>query len=238
MRRHRFSLRDGFKLFPLFAAGFGFDFLNDSAGESAGSGRLFGIERCNGTPFASGRARVDGGNLLAGGGVGIFAKFLEGAFGDNMAALHAGARSEVDDVISAAHRFFIVFDDEERIAAILEELKGVEEVFVVARMKTDGGFVEDVKDAAEIGAELGGEANALGFAAAEGGDAAAEFQIFEADFTEEFQALANFRKDVTGDLGFVAGEFEAGEKLKGVGGGSAGKSVDGGCVMVFRAKLS
>ena len=32
-------------------------------------------------------------------------------------------------------------------------------------MEADGGFVEHVEHAAEIGAELGGEADALGFAA-------------------------------------------------------------------------
>jgi hypothetical protein len=45
-----------------------------------------------------------------------------------------------------------VFDDEERIALVAEGYERVEEGGVVARVETDGGFVEDVEDACEVGA--------------------------------------------------------------------------------------
>jgi hypothetical protein len=131
--------------------------------------------------------------LLARGRVWIFADIAQCAFGDDLAALHAGAGTEVNNVVGAAHGFLVVLDDEQGVAAVFEELKGVEEMFVVPRMEADGWFVEDVQDAAEIGAELRGEADALGFAAAQRGDTASEFKIIEADFAKEFQALANFR---------------------------------------------
>ena len=52
--------------------------------------------------------------------------------------------------------------------------EGGDEALVVALVEADGGLVEDVEDAAEAGADLGGEADALAFAAGEGGGGAVE----------------------------------------------------------------
>ena len=55
-----------------------------------------------------------------------------------------------------------MLDDEQGVAALAEGFEGVEEFDVVARMESDGGFVQNVENATEIGAELCGEADALG----------------------------------------------------------------------------
>ena len=39
------------------------------------------------------------------------------------------------------------------------------------------------------------------------GDAAAELQIIQADFAQKFQALANFRQNIAGNLGFAPLSF-------------------------------
>ena len=46
---------------------------------------------------------------------------------DDFAAARAGARSEVNDVVGAAHGFFVVLDDDERIAVEGESFQGIEE---------------------------------------------------------------------------------------------------------------
>ena len=84
---------------------------------------------------------------------------------DDFAAETARAGAEVDEVIRRGDGVFVVLDDDEGIALVAEGDEGFEEGGVVAWMETDGGFVEDVEDASEVGAELGGEADALGFAA-------------------------------------------------------------------------
>ena len=66
-------------------------------------------------------------------------------------------------------------------------------------MKPDGGLVEDVEDAAEVRAKLRGQADALRFPSAEGLCRAVEFQVVEADTTQEVEALSNLWKDVAGD---------------------------------------
>ena len=60
-----------------------------------------------------------------------------------------------------------MLDDEERVPLGAERLQRLDEAIVVAGVEADAGFVEDVEDPGEICAELGGEANALGFAARE-----------------------------------------------------------------------
>ncbi len=75
----------------------------------------------------------------------------------------------------------------------------VEQDAVVARMQADGRFVEDVADALQVGAELGGQADALRLAARQGGRRAIERQVAQTDFLEEAQARAQFGDDVAGD---------------------------------------
>ena len=63
-------------------------------------------------------------------------------------------------------------------------------------MEANGGFVEDVEDAAKVGAELGGESDALGFTAGEGFRGAVELEVAEADVFEEGESRGDFGKDV------------------------------------------
>ena len=79
--------------------------------------------------------------------------------------MHAGAGPEVDDVVGAVHELIVVLDDEERVALGAEGLERVDEAVVVAGVQADGGFVEDVEHAGEVGAKLGREPDALGLAA-------------------------------------------------------------------------
>jgi hypothetical protein len=56
------------------------------------------------------------------------------------------------------------------------------------------------------GADLGGEADALAFAAGERGGVAVEREVGEADGAEEFEALDDLAADAFGDEGFAGGE--------------------------------
>jgi hypothetical protein len=95
--------------------------------------------------------------------------------------MDAGAGAEVDDVIGHADGVLVVFDDEHGVAEVAEADEGFEEAIVVALVEADAGFVEDVEDADQAGADLGSEADALGFAAAQGAAFAVERQVAEAD---------------------------------------------------------
>ena len=84
-------------------------------------------------------------------------------FGDDASAVDARAWPEVDDAISRAHGVFVVFDDEDSIAAVAEVAERLDEAIVVAWVQADAGLVEDVECARKGRAELGGETDALGF---------------------------------------------------------------------------
>src|SRR6478736_1769438 len=86
---------------------------------------------------------------------------------NHFAAVHACARSEIDDVISVSHRLFIMLNDDERISFFAQRAQGLEQPDVVTRMQPYGRLVEHVKHAAQIRTELCRPSNALRFSAAQ-----------------------------------------------------------------------
>ena len=100
--------------------------------------------------------------------------------------MNAGAGAEVDDPVGARHQFVVVLDDEQGVTFVAEREEGFDESVVVAGVQADGGLVENVKDAGQIGAELGGQADALGFAAGKGVGRSVEGEVAEADVVEKF----------------------------------------------------
>src|SRR6476646_8447393 len=88
-----------------------------------------------------------------------------GSCGDDFAATVPGAGPEVEDMLGAADGIFIVFDDNQGVAFGLKLLERVEQHAVVARVQANGRLVEDIGDAAQVGAELRGEPDALRLAA-------------------------------------------------------------------------
>ena len=143
---------------------------------------------------------------------------------DDFSAFDSSAGTEVDEVAGGADGVFIVFDEEEGVSLFSECVKGAEEGGVVAGMKADGGFVEDVEDALEIGAELRGEADALGLAAGESGGGAVELEVAESNLIEEVEALHNLGENVTADLEIASGKFEGLGFLKSILDGKSGES--------------
>jgi hypothetical protein len=94
-------------------------------------------------------------------------------------------------------------------------------------VEADGGFVQDVEDAFEVGAELCGKADALVFAAGEGADGAVELEVVEAGQGEEVEALEDFRQDVAGECGLASVEAEVLEPVAGGGDAEGGDVGDG-----------
>ena len=144
-----------------------------------GAARLHGM--------AHGLAQVAAGGRVGGGGdVG------QAALGDDAAAAHAGAGADVDEVLGAAYGVFVVFDDEQGVAPPGQAVQRAEQDVVVARVQADGGFVQHVAHALQVAAELGGQADALGFAAAQGGRAAIEGEVAQADLFQKVEPGLNF----------------------------------------------
>ena len=83
------------------------------------------------------------------------------------AAVLAGTRPDIDDVIGDLHRVLVVLDDEHRVAEIAHPHERLDEALVVALMQADRGLVEHVQHPNQARTNLRREPDALGFAAGE-----------------------------------------------------------------------
>ena len=112
-----------------------------------------------------------------------------------------------------------MFDDDEGSAAVDEFAEGCEELGYVVEVEAGGGLVEDVEDAGGLGrfgggvggaslAEVGGEFDALGFSAGEGGGGLAEAEVAEAYFIEDGEFVEEAGDSDEETESFLDGEVE------------------------------
>ena len=134
------------------------------------------------------------------------------AFGDDLAAVHAGIRPDVEDVVGGADRVFVVFDHDHRVAQVAQAGQRAEQALVVALVQADAGFVEHVHHPDQAGADLRGQADALRFAAGQRVGLALKGQVIEPDVDQEAQPLADFLDDLGRDLAAPAGQRQAAEE--------------------------
>ena len=134
-------------------------------------------------------------------------------FGDDSAAVHARARSHVDDVIGAVDRLLVVLDHDDGVADVAQVLERVEEAAVVALMQSDRGLVEDVGHPDQPRADLAREPDALGLPAGERLRGAVEGEVVEPHVVEELQALGDFPEHALRDLGPGSAKSDPGEEV-------------------------
>ena len=103
-------------------------------------------------------------------------------------------------MVGRTHRVFVVLDDEKRVADVAQVFEDLDQPRVVARMKADARFVENVERADEQRAEIRRELDALRFAARKRRGEAAERQIIETDIDQEFQTPADLEQELFRDL--------------------------------------
>ena len=130
---------------------------------------------------------------------------------DDLAAVFAGAGTDVDDVVGDADGLLVVFDDQHGVAQTPEALERVDEALVVALVQTDRGLVEDVQHADETRSDLGGEADALGFTTRQRAGRAAERQVVEPHVEQEAHAGVDLLQDLLGDHEIAVAQLETGE---------------------------
>ena len=86
---------------------------------------------------------------------------LDGALEDDLAALGAGARAEVDDVVGDRDRLGLVLDDEHGVALVAQPQQQAVHALHVVRVQADRGLVEDVRHVGERRAEVTDHLGAL-----------------------------------------------------------------------------
>jgi len=79
-------------------------------------------------------------------------------------------------------------------------------------MQSDGRLVEDVEDADQGGADLGGQTDALPLPSGQGAGGAVEGQVVETDSGQKGQPFAHLLEDPAGDLGLTRRQLQPGEE--------------------------
>ena len=97
---------------------------------------------------------------------------------------------------------------------------------VIARMQTDGRFVENVKHAAQIRTELRRESDPLRFAAAQCFRRTAEREITEPDVLHETKPLLNFRHKIRRDCLLRSAKAQFADQLQRFARGKRGEIID------------
>ena len=122
---------------------------------------VVGPRAAHADPIVAGRApalrhrdAAPAGEVLAGDRLLVLEQARDRARVDDLAAVLAGARADVDDVIGDADRLFVVLDHEHRVAEIAQAHQRVDQALVVALMQADRRLVEHVEHTDETAADL------------------------------------------------------------------------------------
>ncbi len=126
-----------------------------------------------------------------------------------MAAVHAGARTDVDDPVGRAHHLLVVLDDDQRVADVAQSLQRADQPLVVALVQADARLVEDVEHAHQAGADLRRQPDPLRLAAGKGVCRPIERQVIETDIDQEAEPLADLLQDLAGDQVLALGQRRA-----------------------------
>ena len=79
--------------------------------------------------------------------------FSGGAGIHDLAAMFAGARTDVDDPVRVSDGVLVMFDDDQRVAEVAQMMQCTDQPFVVTLMQADGWFVQHIHDAHRAGAD-------------------------------------------------------------------------------------
>ncbi len=152
-------------------------------------------------------------------GVVVVEEALDAAGVDDLAAVLAGAGTDVDDPVGGADGVLVVLDDDEGVAEVLEADQGLDQALVVALVQADRGLVEDVEDTDETGADLGGQPDPLGLATRQRAAGTVEGEVVEAHVEQELQPLVDLLEHALADLALALRQVHAAEVV--------GRLVDG-----------
>ena len=138
--------------------------------------------------------------------------FLNCPLGHHLPSAHARARPHVNNVLGFPDGVFVVFDHHQGVAVTLEAGERLEQNTIVAWMQANRGLIQNIANALKVGAQLGGQSNALRLATRERGCGAVQAQIVETDFPHEIEPALYFLKNVACDFRVAAAQYEAGKK--------------------------
>ncbi len=150
-------------------------------------------------------------------GVGVAHQLLRGAVEHHPAPFPARPRPHVHHKVGLPDGLRVVLHHDHGVAQVPEVLQGVEEFLGIPGVEADAGLIQDVEDAGEFRADLGGQADALGLSPGQGGGGPVQAEVIQPHFRQKTQAFGDFLQDPPGDLRLAGRKFEAAEPRRGPG---------------------
>ena len=127
-----------------------------------------------------------------------------------------GSRSQLQDEVRGPPGVQVVLDDEHGVAQVPQTDQGVQEPTGVSGVQADRGFVQHVDAAGEAAPELCRQADALGFAAGEGGGGPVQAQVAQPHVPEEAEATAHLAQRLLGDGGLARVQPQGLDEVQGL----------------------
>ena len=109
-----------------------------------------------------------------------------------------------------------MLDHHNRIAEIPQLFQRLQQSSVVARMQSDGRFIQNIEHSSQSSSNLTCQANSLRLTTGQCGKRPAECQIVQTDIDQERQPTCCFGQQVTRDSLLCRCQFHSLQKLQGI----------------------
>ena len=106
-----------------------------------------------------------------------FLQFAKRSAEDELAALLAATRTDLDEIVRCAHHGFIVFNNEQRVAFVAQSFHDSDQASDVARMQADARFIENEQRVHERRTEARREIHTLQLTAAQRASLTIQIQV-------------------------------------------------------------
>ena len=148
------------------------------------------------------------------------------ALEDHAAAVLAGQRPDVDELVGRLDDVAVVFHHDDGVAQVAQAFEHADQPLRVAFVQADAGLVENVHRAHQVVAQAADQVDALAFAAAERVRGPVEGEVAQAHVADVLQPGADLPQRPLGDRPVVVVKLERIEKCREVADGHRHQFVD------------
>ena len=125
----------------------------------------------------------------------------------DFATVLAGSGADVDNPVAFTNGFFVVFDNNHRVAQITQTSQRVDEPTVITLVQTDRRFVEHVQGANQTRTNLACEPNALRLSSRQRSRRSRQREVIEADIEQKSESSIDLFCHALGNHAISVGQF-------------------------------
>src|SRR3954468_13939096 len=113
----------------------------------------------------------------------------------HFSSTRSGAWTDVENAVGSLHHLWIVFDDDQRVACLLQPMHHTDHAAHIARMQTDRGLIEYEQSIDERCAQRSRQIDSLNFAARQSARLTIEREIAQTNIHQKAETAADFAED-------------------------------------------